>query len=457
MKLFNKVFKIIYFLFSSLIISGPALYNGYPIMYFDSSNYINQSISLIATSTNPIGYPLFIRAFSWQFSLWPVIFAQGLILSMLIYFVIKSILQSKNTIKYHIAIITILSFFSSMSWVSSTIMADIFTPISILSLYLLLSNKPQTGIKIFAFISLGFASLVHFSNPVIIIAIIILILALEYFLFKNPIKEKLKIGGVLLILVIASMFFGKNYNTIFTDKENPESIRHVLLMARMAESGLLEEFLDEHCDDNRYSLCNYKDKLPRVASEFVWQKNGVFSLTGGWSNTKEEYNEVLNHIFTSPKYISLFAYKGIISTYKQLFTFRISNIVLDNDSPVNEIIHQKFKHEEKKFSVSQQHYSNLLDTKQINNYYYFLCAISIVIIIVFISVSGLKKDKETILFILIIFGGILFNAAINGTFSNVVTRYQSRVNWLLILAASLIVIKYFYRILKNVQERVQKV
>lgn len=457
MKLFNKAFRVFYFLFSSLIISGPALYNGYPIMYFDSSNYIYQSISLIATSTNPIGYPLFIRAFSWQFSLWPVIFAQGLILSVLIYFVIKSILQSKNTIKYHIAIITLLSFFSSMSWVSSTIMADIFTPISILSLYLLLSNKSKTGIKIFAFISLGFACLAHFSNPVIIIAIIILVQALEYFIYRNPIKEKLKIGGVLLILVIASMFFSKNYNALFTDKGNPKSIRHVLLMARMAESGILEEYLDEHCDDNRYSLCNYKDKLPKIASGFVWSKNSVFSLTGSWNYSKEEYDEILYDIFTDPAYLSLFAYKGVISTFKQLFTFRVDNIVLNNKSSVNEIIHRKFKHEENKFHNSLQHYTGKLDLKHFNSYFYFFYAFSLIIIIIFLSSKELKRDKETRVFILIIIGGIFINAAVTGTFSNVVPRYQARVNWLLILAASLIVIKYFYRILKNVQDKVKKV
>ena len=71
--------NIIFFSISSFIICLPSLYNGYPIMYFDSGNYIAQSVSLEAGDLNPIGYPLFVRAFSWRFSLWPVVFAQGLL------------------------------------------------------------------------------------------------------------------------------------------------------------------------------------------------------------------------------------------------------------------------------------------------------------------------------------------------------------------------------------------
>jgi len=55
-------------------------------------------------------------------------------------------------------------------------------------------------------------------------------------------------------------------------------------------------------------------------------------------------------------------------------------------------------------------------------------------------------NKELYLLIAIVLMGIFVNAAVNGTFSNVVVRYQARINWLLVFVGLILAVKYVLKI-----------
>src|ERR1035438_4255445 len=78
-----------------------AIYNGFPILYNDTSTYLNSGFELITPADRPITYGIFIRLASLNgFSLWTVIFFQSFILSFLIFLLIKQILGDKNYLRY---------------------------------------------------------------------------------------------------------------------------------------------------------------------------------------------------------------------------------------------------------------------------------------------------------------------------------------------------------------------
>ena len=77
---------------------GFALYNGYPIVYSDTSTYIESGFSLQPPADRPITYGLFIRVFSLNgFSLWTVALMQSLIISFLI---LLTLLRPKYLIRH---------------------------------------------------------------------------------------------------------------------------------------------------------------------------------------------------------------------------------------------------------------------------------------------------------------------------------------------------------------------
>jgi len=229
-------------------------------------------------------------------------------------------------------------------------------------------------------------------------------------------------------------------------------------MARIMETGILDEFLEENCQDNRYALCNYKDQFPSYPSAFVWANESIFSKTGSWNHSKDEYNEIIYRIFSDPYYLSLFSYKGLVSSAKQLFTFNLIIRRIENtsrDKRTHELIEKNFKHEKKKFNSSLQHKG--VDISNINLSYYLFFGLSLIIVVVFLL--GKKPDYKSNLWFLTftILLGVIFNAVINGTFSNVVPRYQARINWMIVMVALIIFQKYFILVLKYIKTKVNSV
>ncbi len=437
--------RLIYFAVSSFIISMPALYNGYPIMYFDSGNYIAQSVELVAGDLNPMGYPLFVRAFSWRFSLWPVVFAQGLLVSVLIYLSLQTIFKGKNVWPIHFIIVTLLTLFTGMGWFSSLIMADVFAPVMVLGIYLFFTPGTKWPVKVFALICIAFSAITHFSTQYILLAMFIGLMVLGKYVSQYSYKELFVKGAFLLLAYFASVIFINAYHYVDDKGFKSSNSRHVILMARLMETGILDDFLDENCQEGRYTLCYYRDQFPTRVSRFVWNKESPFFKTGGWKKSEEEYKEILHEVFTDPSYLAMFGYKGLISTFIQLVTFKVDIIHLKPGVGPDYWIHREFKHEEKAYKTGRQAYSSPTLTT-INMFYYVLCGISLMLIIIYFLKTNKASDIDLYLLITIVLLGVFFNAAVNGTFSNVVVRYQARINWLLVFAGLILVIKYISKI-----------
>ncbi len=434
-----------YFLLTALIISLPAFYNGYPLVYFDSGNYIKQSIDLVAGDLNPIGYPLFIRAFSWRFSLWPVVFAQSLIVSVLIYLSLKTIFKDRNTKTIHFVIITLLTLFTGMGWFSSLIMADIFAPILILSIYLFLAPNTKLPVRIFAFISMAYAATTHFSIQYMLLAIFLGFLVLGKVISNYSYRTILIKGAFLLLAYISAATFVSTYHYVDNKGFKSSNSKHVIIVARLMETGILDKFLEENCKDHRYALCEYAGQFPYRVSKFVWDAESPFYKTGGWAYSEEEYKEIIHEVFTDPSYLAMFGYKGLMSSFIQLATFSVDIIHLTSDNGTDKWIKKEFRHEEKAYKTGKQAYSKM-SLPYLNMSYYILSALSLMLIVIFILNSRKDMNKELYLLIAIVLMGIFVNAAVNGTFSNVVVRYQARINWLLVFVGFILAIKYILKI-----------
>lgn len=112
----NTYKSLIFVFLSALFLLTDAFYNGFPIVYSDTSTYIVSGFELETPFDRPITYGLFIRLFSFNgLSLWLVIFFQAFILSYLIFLLIKRLTNEKSFLKYGLVTIIFLSFFTGVS------------------------------------------------------------------------------------------------------------------------------------------------------------------------------------------------------------------------------------------------------------------------------------------------------------------------------------------------------
>jgi len=441
--------KILFYLFASFTLLIPAFYNGYPLVYSDTGSYIASGMDLVIPQDRPIMYGLFIRFFSLDFSLWVVVFAQSLIVSYILWHIMKACCKGSSK-KLFLIIIALLSSFTGLGWYSSQIMPDIFTTTTVCSLFLLTFRNDFKIHQIIIFsIVLLFSINAHFSNYLIAVLTILLLFVITRTNFIPRAKQQL---SFLLPIIIISLSIATgslvNYAVGSTFKINQGS--HVFLMGKMLDSGVLKSFLDDKCKDDNYVLCSCKNSLPNTSRDLLWDPKSPLYQNGGWEASQISFNKILLDIVTSPKHISLFIYNATISSISQLLQNDVGSGLInawyeDPISPPYDQISKHFPFELNQYKQSRQ-IKNLwdqeLDFSFINNVNHILLVFSAVLLFfIFFSKSKRKIiDIRTQLIIVTLLLAVLINAIVAGSLANVYDRLQSRISWTIIFCSVILIL-----------------
>jgi hypothetical protein len=205
-------------------------------------------------------------------------------------------------------------------------------------------------------------------------------------------------------------------------------------MGKLAESGMLKMYLDDACPVKNYKICAYKDSLPPVAWEFVWDgaHSPVFK-TGGWDANREEYRAIMGDMLSKPKYWPVMAYKSIGATLRQVVLCSIDEseelhwIKYEKDHPLYQMLEKYFPYEINAFATSRQNWK-ILNIVFYDEVYVVVLLLSSFCCMLLLR-GDMKKQAGRVYFLLILY--LLANAFATATFGNVLTRLNSRDIWLL--------------------------
>ncbi|HLP12535.1 MAG TPA: hypothetical protein VK177_11435, partial [Flavobacteriales bacterium] len=138
--------KLIYFAAAVLMLIWPAMVNGFPFIYNDLSTYLASGFELKTPFDRPITYGIFLRIASLNgLSLWGVIVVQAILVSWLVFKILVVFLKDVITLQHCLVCMFILCAFTPLPWICSLLMPDIFTPLLVLSLVLILYNGNSTN------------------------------------------------------------------------------------------------------------------------------------------------------------------------------------------------------------------------------------------------------------------------------------------------------------------------
>ena len=446
-------------LIASLILCFMGFYNNYPLVFHDTGAYISSGFKLTVLVDRPIFYGLFIRHISLHENLWLVIWAQGFILSILIYHWFKYFCESPLKYYFFITTIFILTFFTGASANVSTLMPDVFTPIFILSMSLLLFTKNiGTRDTIIISIILLFSLCTHNSH--IVISLLLLSSYSILLIFKRVrnyvVKEKKlffkKIILVWGIILLAPITVSTVHWSIDGDFKMSKG-GHVFMLNRLIDMGILPDYLEKNCASKKYKICEYKDQIPW---DFIWDTNSPLYKTGGWEANTSEYNAIIKDILTNPMYLKKFSIKVVESGFKQFFSFEAGDTPpLGSGTSPNYAINTFFKDQQKEYWSTKQ-CTGKLDYRFLNQFQTILIGISLLFLTILIISPIATKYKILIIFII---SALFFNAIVTGGLSGVFPRYQSRVVWLipmplLIYIADSNAVKKVVGLLKNTTKNI---
>lgn len=130
---------------SSYMLLWVAVFNGYPVFFPDSGQYLWVSFDLQPPIYRTIGYSIFIRLVSFGASPWLVVIAQSVIAIFVLHsafdFIVRQNGASERRGLVFLGLMVFLAFGTTLPWFVGQIMPDVFTGLSLLSLFLLLYDS----------------------------------------------------------------------------------------------------------------------------------------------------------------------------------------------------------------------------------------------------------------------------------------------------------------------------
>jgi hypothetical protein len=449
--------KLITLGFGTLILSVIGLYNGYPLVYSDTGTYIYSGFDKFIPFDRPITYGLFLRFFSFHYSAWFVIIIQNLITAFVIYEALKVFFDKSNHFnKIYYVIIFSLVITTGIGWYSNQLMPDFFAPVTILVFYILMQEKKISFYtKATLCLILIYSLITHFSHLLIGTTLLIVVIALKVIL-KHSFKQiSFRRLYFIAALLFSSWIILPGINYLVEKQFVLSKGSHVFLMAHLDDTGILEKFLKENCSSNEFKdckLCNYKDSLPTDLASFIWSGD-ILENTGGWKNSKDEYNKIIYETIKRPKYLLLNVYRSVTYGFIQLTKNEIGqglSAYNKGSAPYGQI-HWRFHNELNNYLNSRQNIWNGANLKFdfLNHVQLILLIFStLIVILLFTSSIRLKINPNTLEFLIFVIISIILNSFITAGLNSPCERFQARVVWLLPLSVMILLI-YNYDILIN--------
>ncbi len=437
----NYLKSVVVLIIGMFLLLSPALYNGYPLVYSDTGTYIFSGMEFTIPLDRPIAYGLFIRYASLNgLSLWPVVMVQSIIGAYLLYQIVR-LFAFRHVRLIYLMVVAFLAYFTSIGWYSSQLMPDIFTAYVILSGFLLLYHPPSLTHKIALSIIMVIGLSVHFSNLALFILLLIFVGLTLIPKLKLPTVPRINLLLPSLLVVIS--FFGlKLINYSIDQNSSVNRSSHVFLMGKLLDTGILEQYLCEKCSvQPTLPLCEFKENLPSTSRELLWDNNSPLQHYGGWTASKEPFNQVIFSVMTSPKFLAKFLLNITQSTLTQLFQNDIGSGLISDwyaapDSPPAYAISTHFSNEYTMYQQSRQNgnlWGQRLDFDTKNNWNGWLFFISVMGIAAFWrlvrKLPNYASEKSMLVFMV---AGIVINALVTAGLANIYDRLQARVSWLFI-------------------------
>lgn len=437
----GKFWTFFYILVAAVVLCFMGFYNGYPLVFSDTGTYIDCGFKNVVPLDRPMFYGYFVRHISMKESLWYVIIAQGIIVSASIYlffkYLIKAQISKSLLLLIFVLIITVLT---GVSVNVCQLIPDVFTPVMGLTLILLLMAKGMNKLDytitsiIFVFSLSTHAS--HFPTVFFVLVLFGLFFLIKKFRIKLVKIASLKNYLAAIIFSVFTFFMVCSVHYAVSKKFAVNYSSHVFFMTRMVETGLVQEYLNENCENNQYKFCEYRNQIPW---DFLWDgENSPLYKTGGWEANREEYNDILGKMLSNPKYLKKFVLISLESGLKQFFQFDTGDtpILNETSSPFRVII-ENYKYQRKEYFSSRQN-RGMLNYDFVNLTQKFLIMFCFVLNFVFLSMTKIDGTLKLVTVLILFF--LISNAFVCGSLSIITPRYQSRVIWLMVVPVFIYVV-----------------
>jgi hypothetical protein len=271
-----------------LVLLAPALWNGYPLLQYDTGGYLARWYEGYLVPSRSTVFGLYLHAGEgWHF--WPIVILQCLLTVWVIALVLRAYGLGDRS-RVLLGIVAVLCAVTTLPWLSSILLTDIFAGLSVLALHLVifraddLSPLEKSGL----FLLIAFSTATHSATLAMLLALVI---AATFGVLV--IRGLCNIGGLVqgfaAIVLGACMLIAANFALSGKPAWTPGGWG--IAFGRMLQDGIVARYLKDHCPDPALKLCAYRNELPTNADDFLWSY-GIFNKLGRFDGLGDEMRTI---------------------------------------------------------------------------------------------------------------------------------------------------------------------
>jgi hypothetical protein len=422
----------------ALLLTWPAFYNGFPLLYPDSMTYLLNGWRVARAlflhkflpyyGMRSFIYSLGIFPWHWNITPWPILGLQAFLTAYVMWLCRRSLVKRPTALGY-VIFIAALSMLTSLSWFVSLVMPDILGPVLYLCIYLLvfasetLSYTERAAVGVIAW----WAVASHATHLMVAIAICIG-LALMGCLSFRPMHGRLKAVGHVVLIILLAVIAELSLNAYLYGKPSLNGYRPPFLIARVIADGPGRWYLQQHCREPKFVVCEYVTRLPDSANDFLWAEHGIWHDASDQTRKQLLSEEAPFVLAVLKAYPGAQLSKSMVNSWNQLTTFDLE--VFDSNAWTLQQFDRTLHRGRSSYLQSREAQDDL-PLEDFSVLGEGTVIVSLVVLLLFLPRLWKCRSAALSGLSVIVSLSVVANAVVTGALSTVENRYQSRIAWLL--------------------------
>ncbi|WP_024510667.1 hypothetical protein [Bradyrhizobium sp. ARR65] len=415
---------------------APALWNGYPLLQFDTGGYLARWYEGYLVPSRSTVFGLYLH-FGEGSDFWINLGIQALSTFWILQLTLRVLGLAQPFRLLWIGLLLILT--TALPWLSSMLLTDIFSGLSVLALFILVLHgqkiSPLEKASLFVFIA--FSAATHSATLGVLLGLCLLGLIAKP-LLRTRIALSGLLQGVLSIATGAMMLLAANHALSGQWAWTPGG--YGVAFGRMLQDGIVARYLNDHCPRQNFKLCPYRNALPATGDQFLWG-DSMFDKLGRFAGLDDEMGYIVTHSLAD--YPALQAEAALKATVEQLLHVATGEGCTEWLGHTYGIIKRYIPSQTRQMDAARQ------QRKEINfsavNWLHVPVALASMLVVLSLLGYGAwqrRFDDLTLLAATVSFA-LLGNAMICGVISGPHHRYGARLVWIATFTALIAASRFF--------------
>jgi hypothetical protein len=406
-----------------LMLLAPALWNGYPLLQWDTGGYLARWYEGYLVPSRSTTFGLYLH-FGEDSSFWINLGIQALATLWILQLTLRVLGMPQPLRLLAMALALVLT--TSLPWLASTLFTDIFAGLAVLALFLLVAHGKRTSIpeKCLLFALAAFSAASHSATLGVQLG-----LCCAGWIARPFLRGRISVTGLTQgsLTIVAGAVLLLSTNFALSGKVAWTPGGYGVAFGRMLQDGIVAQYLRDHCPTKHFKLCPYRDRLPATADQFLWGSS-MFNTLGRFQGMSDEMSHiVLQSLAEYPAWQAKAALTGTAQQLVQVATGEGIGVWLGHTYGIVE----RFLPAQVKPMRAAQQQRWRFDFTAINGVHVPVALASMLLVVVLFGQGVLRRpfDDLTLLAGTVTFA-ILGNAFICAVISGPHDRYGARMAWL---------------------------